>query len=95
MSEGDLVKARRATLAELRAHGIDPFATLRYEVSAHAHALLDEVGQALGQHFVMQGILRPGGKVITIFPFFKPGAQQAAPEMGIQAARMDDLQDVP
>ena len=39
MSEGDLVKARRANLAELRAHGIDPFATLRYEVTAQARDL--------------------------------------------------------
>ncbi|MBV8424128.1 MAG: lysine--tRNA ligase, partial [Candidatus Eremiobacteraeota bacterium] len=36
MSEADLVKARRANLAALRAHGIDPFATLRFEVTAHA-----------------------------------------------------------
>ena len=45
MSEGDLVKARRANLAELRAHGIDPFATLRYEVSAHARDLLVRYAQ--------------------------------------------------
>lgn len=45
MSEADLVKARRANLAELRAHGIDPFATLRYEVSAHARDLLVRYAQ--------------------------------------------------
>jgi len=39
VSEADLVKARRANLAELRAHGIDPFATLRYDVTAHARDL--------------------------------------------------------
>ena len=45
MSEADLVKARRANLAELRAHGIDPFATLRYEISAHARDLLVRYAQ--------------------------------------------------
>jgi lysyl-tRNA synthetase class 2 len=40
VSEGDLVKARRANLAELRAHGIDPFTALRYDVTAHARDLL-------------------------------------------------------
>ena len=39
MSEADLVAARRANLADLRAHGVDPFATLRYEVTAHAAEL--------------------------------------------------------
>jgi lysyl-tRNA synthetase class 2 len=40
VSEGDLVRARRTNLAELRAHGIDPFAALRYEVTAHARDVL-------------------------------------------------------
>ncbi|MGH7684696.1 MAG: OB-fold nucleic acid binding domain-containing protein, partial [Vulcanimicrobiaceae bacterium] len=45
MSESDLVKARRANMAELRAHGIDPFATLRYEVTAHARDLIVRYAQ--------------------------------------------------
>jgi lysyl-tRNA synthetase class 2 len=45
MSEAELIAARRKNLEELRAHGFDPFATLRYEVTAHARDLLERYAQ--------------------------------------------------
>jgi lysyl-tRNA synthetase, class II len=70
VSEADLVKARRANLAELRAHGIDPFATLRFEVSAHARDILVRhaqltVGEAVEDDYAIAGRLmsiRSAGK---------------------------------
>ena len=70
MSEADLVAARRANLAELRSLGIDPFAALRYEVTAPArklaerHAALSE-GEAPEETFAVAGRLmsiRSAGK---------------------------------
>ena len=37
--EAELIAARRANLAVLRSHGVDPFAATRYEVTAHAGEL--------------------------------------------------------
>lgn len=70
MSEADLVKARRANLAALRAHGIDPFATLRFEVGAHARDILVrfaqmQAGEAAPEEFSVAGRLmsiRSAGK---------------------------------
>jgi lysyl-tRNA synthetase class 2 len=37
--EAELIAARRANLAALRSHGVDPFAATRYDVTAHAGEL--------------------------------------------------------
>ena len=62
MSEADLVKARRANLAELRAHGIDPFAALRYDVTAQARDILVRhaelpVGETPSEEYAVAGRL--------------------------------------
>ncbi|MBV8074018.1 MAG: lysine--tRNA ligase, partial [Candidatus Eremiobacteraeota bacterium] len=70
MSEADLVAARRANLAELRAHGVDPFATLRYEVTAHASELHERyaslaAGEEAAESYAVAGRLmsiRSAGK---------------------------------
>jgi len=70
LSEADLVAARRANLAELRAQGADPFATLRYEVTAHAAELHDRFaalapGEDAAETFAIAGRLmsiRSAGK---------------------------------
>ena len=65
MSEADLVAARRANLAELRAHGSDPFATLRYEVTAHASELLERYA-ALGSGEDTPDSYAVAGRIMSI-----------------------------
>ena len=65
MSEADLVAARRKNLAELRAHGFDPFAALRYEVSAHARELLDRF-TALGAGETSEETFAIAGRIMAI-----------------------------
>ncbi len=57
----DLIAARRARLAALREHGVDPFAATRYDVTAHAaelaakYAELGEQGRAETETWSLAG----------------------------------------
>ena len=91
----DLVAARRARLAALRALGVDPFTATRYDVTAHAaelatkYAELAEQGRAENESWSIAGrimAVRGQGKVIFFDVHDRTGRFQLF-------ARKDDVGD--
>jgi len=65
-SEAALIAARRANLAALRSHGVDPFAATRYDVTAHASDLATRYAELGPQEHAEDADWALAGRVMSV-----------------------------
>ena len=64
--EAELIAARRANLATLRGHGIDPFAATRYDVTAHAGQLAERYATLGPEQRAEADVWQLAGRVMSL-----------------------------
>jgi lysyl-tRNA synthetase class 2 len=64
--EAELIAARRANLAALRSHGVDPFAATRYDVTAHAGDLATKFASLGPEEHAQAEVWQLAGRVMSL-----------------------------